>query len=174
MSMDLITPVQELNRRDLELIPGSNGTARLSPTNSLAVEQGEFVVYETGMAAGAGKKAKFITGTIAGTAAAHLAMQVFTERGRTDTQSSRKIDVLYSHPYEATTNVFDAASVIAIGDELTVNEGAGAVADRLVLQLAVSGEVVYAIALSAVAAATAPLSTTTLRYRYLGPNYVKA
>jgi hypothetical protein len=173
--MDLITPVQELNRRDLELIPGSAGTARLSPTNSLAVEQGEFVVYETGTALGAGKKAKFITGIITGTAAAHLAMQVFTERGRTDTQSSRKIDVLYSHPYEATTNVFDATSGIAIGDELTVEEGTqAAVADRLVLQKAASTEVVYAIALSAVAAATVPLSTTTLRYRYLGPNYVKA
>jgi hypothetical protein len=160
--LELVSAFQEISKRDFELVSADQD--RLNPNNAVPLEAGEFVVTDPT------ETRKVTTSTFTTTKA--LARQVFTERGRTDTQAIKKVSTLWGHPYEAITNAFDAVvnGAIAVGDPLTILANADG---RLVLAKAANaGEIVYGHSLSIVAVATAAFGSTRLQFVFVGPTNV--
>lgn len=179
MAMELITEFQKLIKRDFDLNAAS--VARLNPNNADAVEQGEFAALSTV----AGEREVVALGALTGDLGTGgvtgatlptnfpLVYQIFTERGRSDTQALDQLTVLYAGKYEAETNLFENTAAIAVGQPLTVRQGTKAeVANRLVLAPAVATDVVFAFALVALANTETALGTVNLVYRWEGPLFV--
>ena len=129
--LNLITPVNDTFRRDLELADPT----LLDPNDALALVQGEWLVLN-----GSHKLARVGASSVRG------AMQMFTQRGDTSAQAIGKVTVLQLHSYEADTTMFaDALSAPTVGDPLTVKASTvDGVANRSALAAAASGDFVYA------------------------------
>lgn len=163
-----ITETQGIIKRDFELLDGAAGKDRLDPDDANAVQAGEFAVLDTTNPRRAG------LGVTPTTANKPLMYQVFTERGRFDTQAVGKLTTLWSRPYEAETSVYDSTGGLAVGTALTVKLGTQTgVTTKLILRAAVSsGDIVYGHALNVVAASALPLGTTRLRFQLVGPTHI--
>jgi len=86
------------------------------------------------------------------------AWQVFAERGRYDTQAVVKVPVLFTHGYEAETDVATVAG-LAVGDKLVVSDVAmGGQNKRGLIKAAGAGEHLV------VAFVTRLIGTTKVRY----------
>ena len=163
-----ITETQAIIKREFELLEGAAGKDRLDPSVANAVEQGEFLVLDTTNPRRAG------LGVTPSVANRPLMYQVFTEKGRTDTQATGRLTALWSRPYEAETNVYDSTGGLAVGTALTVKVGTQTgVTARLVLRAAVSSlDIIYGHALNVVAASALPLGKTRLRFQLVGPTHI--
>lgn len=181
MSITLVSAFQDIQRRDFRAEPGVRN--RLSPNDADALEAGEFAAID--LTNPRQITLGVVTSTMVnGDAVPAIAAQnspflhqVFTERGRFDVQAIDKVTVLWGYPYEASTNVYDNTTAITIGTPLTVKAGTiASVSNRLVLQNANAGDLVYAYALNAIAVqpAAAPLDTAVLQFRFVGPTFVAA
>ncbi len=102
--LTLITEVLPLNRRDMYMADPT----LLNPNNANPLIDGEWVEIDTNY--------KLVRGT--GNSASP-AFQVFTERGRYDTQAIGKADILFIGGYEAETTVCDLTG-LAVGNQLVV------------------------------------------------------
>lgn len=163
-TLELLTEYQGILKRDIQL--NSADVGRLDPTNAVPLEQGEFVAIDPA------STRKGTTSTFTTNKA--LCYQVFTEKGRFDVQSISKVALLWGHPYEGSTNMFDASAAlngaIAFGDPLTVLANADG---RLVLAKAANaGEIVYGYSRSVILVDTAALGTTKLQFIFVGPTRV--
>jgi hypothetical protein len=103
--LDLITPVNDVFRRDFEVAD----TDLLNPTESDSLVQGEWLALDSD-----GKLERV------GASSVPRAWQMFTQKGDFAAQALGKTCVLQAHEYEAETDIFDSALTYAIGDELTV------------------------------------------------------
>lgn len=125
-----MSTVQRVNfepRSDLMLIQRRDfsvaDAALVNPLNALAFVDGEWVTLND-----ANQLVRATTIGTPGNLAAKISFPLFSERGRTDTQSmgSKKMTVLYLGQYEADTRIFDAAStsggaaITQVGQPLTV------------------------------------------------------
>lgn len=126
--LSLITPVNDVFRRDVELADPT----LLDPTESDALIQGEWVALNSSY-----KAVRAVAGN-------RGAMQVFSPKGDLSAQSIGKVAVLQLHEYEAETTVFDDAFAGAIGDPLAVDTITlgGVAATFSGLRVATSGDVV--------------------------------
>ncbi len=131
MSLDLITPVNDVFRRDIEMADPT----LLDPTVSNSLVQGEWISRDT---AGKGVRVTSL--------AEKLPMQVFTQKGDFTSQAIGKVTVIQLHAYEADTDMFDSAGVYVAGaTELAVDDFAIDGITRSALKVAVSGNVVHAV-----------------------------
>ena len=131
MSLDLITPVNDVFRRDIEMADPT----LLDPTVTNSLLQGEWISRDSG-----GKGVRVTSAT------EKLPMQVFTQKGDFAAQSIGKVTVIQLHAYEADTDVFDGAgSYVAGATELTVDDFAISGVTRSALKVAASGNVVNAV-----------------------------
>lgn len=131
MSLDLITPVNDVFRRDIEMADPT----LLDPTVTNSLLQGEWISRDSG-----GKGVRVTSAT------EKLPMQVFTQKGDFAAQSIGKVTVIQLHAYEADTDVFDGAgSYVAGATELTVDDFAISGVTRSALKVAASGNVVHAV-----------------------------
>ena len=125
----LITPVNDVFRRDLELADAT----LIDPNDASALTQGEWLVRNS-----AGK------GVRVGASSVRGAMQLFTQKGDTSAQAIGKVTVLQQHEYEAETTMFADGFTPAIGDPVTVKASTvGGVASLSALAAAVSTDFVY-------------------------------
>ena len=163
-----ITETQAIIKREYELLEGATGKNRIDPDDANAVRAGEFLVLDTTNPRRAGLG---VTPTVANRP---LMYQVFTERGRTDTQATGRLTALWSRPYEMETTVYDSTGGLAVGTALTVKLGTQAgVTTKLVLRAALSSlDIVYGHALNVVAASALPLGKTRLRFVLTGPTQI--
>ena len=154
MSLTLVTEVQALIRRDFEVVAADQ--ARLNPTDTNPLEQGEFVALDD-------TEVNKVTSTALPSNLGAV-FQVFTERGRSDVQGINKITVIWNPKYEGNTDQHDGAgAAIVVGDNLTVK----IVSSKMILAKASTGEQVVAVARSAVAAAG-----ESLRFIFIGPSFL--
>lgn len=131
MSLDLITPVNDVFRRDIEMADST----LLDPTVTNSLVQGEWIARDSG-----GKGVRVTSAT------EKLPMQVFTQKGDFSAQSIGKVTVIQLHAYEANTDMFDGAGVYVAGaTELTVDDFAIDAVTRSALKVAASGNVVHAV-----------------------------
>jgi hypothetical protein len=113
MSLELITPVNDVFRRDVELAD----PLLADPTSStpLALEQGEWLARDA-----SGKLERV------GATARPGAMQMFTPKGDFSAQAIGKVTVLQLHEYEAETDIYEDATIVggvAVNDYLTARDG---------------------------------------------------
>ncbi len=104
--MELITEVLNVVRRDFY----QNDAALLNPNNANPVIDGEWLELNSSY--------KLIRGS---GASVKPAWQVWTEKGRYDTQAIGKSTLLFLGGYEAETSVYTSTG-IAAGDPLVVND----------------------------------------------------
>lgn len=129
MSLEMITPVNDVFRRDLELADPT----LLDPTDATALVQGEWLVRN-----GSGK------GVRLGAASALGSIQVFSQKGDTAAQAIGKVACLQLHQYEAETDMFqDGGAGFANGTELTVKQITVDAVTRSGLTQAAGGDFVY-------------------------------
>ena len=179
MAMELITEFQGLVKRDFQIVTAVRD--RLDPNNADALEAGEFAALSTV----AGEREQVTLGALTGDLGTGgvsgatlptnfpLVYQVFTERGRFDTQAIDKVTTLWGGKYEAETNMFENTGGLSVGQPLTVKVGTkAAVANRLVLAPAAVTDVVFAFALEALAGTDDPLGVPVLVYRWEGPLFI--
>lgn len=154
MSLDLITPVNDVFRRDLEVAD----TTLLDPTVTNSFVQGEWLERNT-----AGKLVRVTAVT------SKLPMQVFSQKGDFAAQSIGKVTVIQLREYEADTDMFDPLGVYVAGTtELTVDDFAIDGVTRSALKVAASTNMVHAICTRAPAD-----NGGKLRFQKISP-YVKA
>lgn len=131
MSLELITPVNDNVRRDVELADPT----LLDPNESDCLVQGEWLTYDS--------SAKAIRATSVTTT---QVFQVWSQKGDLAGQAIGKICVLMAHEYEADTDMFKDNDNYAVGSELTVDDNTiDGVTGRASLELAASGGFVHAI-----------------------------
>lgn len=128
--LDLITPVNDVFRRDVEV----SDTSILDPTDSTALEQGEWVARDT-----TGKVVRVTAVTT------KVPMQVWSQKGDMAVQALGKVTVLQLHQYEAETDMYKTDDTYAVGSELTVDDNTIDGVTRSCLELAASSGVVHAI-----------------------------
>ncbi len=104
--MELVTEVLNTVRRDFYL----NDPALLNPSNANPILDGEWLELNSSY--------KLIRGT---GASVKPAFQVWTEKGRYDTQAIGKSTVLFLGAYEAETSVVNMTG-ISVGDALVVDD----------------------------------------------------
>lgn len=105
-NFELISELQLVTRRDF---PAADVTL-LNPNNANPILEGEWLELDTNY--------KLARGTGNGKPCVY---PVHTERGRYDTQSIGKLNVLMLHDYEAETKIFDSTG-LAVGDRLMVGD----------------------------------------------------
>jgi len=131
MSLELLTPVNDVFRRDLEM----NDPTLLDPTEADAIVQGEWLRRDTTT----GKLVRATAGT------QKNIMQVWTQKGDFSAQAIGKCSVIQQHPYEAETDMFDPGGTFAIDTELAVETMTIDGVSRAGLAVAAAGEAVIAI-----------------------------
>ena len=153
MSLELITPVNDVFRRDVELADPT----LLDPNEADALVQGEWLQYNSS------SKGVRITAETA-----KNVMQVFTQKGDTAGQAIGKTAVIQLHEYEAETDMFDGAGSYAVDTELTVGDVTIDGVVRSALKVAAAGNSVHALC-------TKPpqLNGGKLRFQKRAP-YIKA
>ncbi len=126
---ELITELQACIRRDFPLaVP-----AILNPLDAAALVEGEWLELDSA------NTYLLKRGTGAGTSGA--VFPVHTERGRYDTQSIQKVNVIFAGQYEAETMIHDAGSA-NIGDPLMVDSVTIGGVSRRGLKVATTGKAV--------------------------------
>lgn len=103
--LSLITPVNDVFRRDVELADPT----LLDPGESDSLVQGEWLKFDS-----SGKAVRAVAGD-------RGAFQVFSQKGDLSGMSIGKTAVLQLHDYEAETVMFDDSFAGAVGDPLTVD-----------------------------------------------------
>lgn len=101
-----------IQRRDLPLADGT----LLNPNNAVALTDGEWVVPDAN-----NKLVRASTIGSVGNAATVKSYPVWSEKGRSDTQSasSKKATYFYLGSWEADTRIFDASAVVGGGAAIT-------------------------------------------------------
>ena len=131
MSLELITPVNDNFRRDLDVADPT----LLDPTVANSLVQGEWLVRNT-----SGKLARV------GASSVKLAYQMFTPKGDFSAQAIGKVTALQLHAYEADTDMFfDGGAGFAIGDQITVKQVTIDSVVRSAITQAGSGDYVYGV-----------------------------
>lgn len=130
MSLELVTPVNDVFRRDYTVAD----TTLLDPTTTNAYVEGEWVLLDSN-----GKAARVTLAT------ERAPKQIWTQKGDFAAQALGKICALELHEYEADTDMFDGAGVYAVGTELTVKSVTIDGVVRAALAVAASTNLVHAI-----------------------------
>lgn len=104
--LELISEVQAIIRRDFYIAD----PALLNPIGANPLLDGEWLSLDTNY--------KLVRGT--GTLTTR-SFQVWTERGRYDTQAIQKVTVLFANSYEAETSIVNLTG-LAVGDWLMVGD----------------------------------------------------
>jgi hypothetical protein len=153
---ELITELQVCIRRDFPLLV----PAILNPLDARPLIEGEWLELDANYL--------LVRGSGAGTSGA--VFPVHTERGRYDTQSIQKANVIFAGQYEAETSVFNQSANLTVGQALEVTDwtDAGGIVRRA-LDAAASGKAVVGF----VTKVTGTGAASKLRFLHTG-TYIAA
>lgn len=156
-NFELITELQTLNRRDFSLADPSI----LKPLSALPLIEGEWLELDANY-----KLAR-------GTGTSPASFPVHTERGRYDTQSIGKTNVLFSGQYEAETSVIEGAiGTFVVGYHVKLAAvTAGANTGRVGLKICTAGQPVTG---DVVVGVVTKVNATTGKVRFLHMNTGKS
>ena len=108
MALDLISPVNDVYRRDFDLAD----TSKLDPNEADSLKAGEWCT-PTGTSAQMAR---------VGATSVPDCYQMFSQKGDYAAQALGKASFLFLREYEAETDMFDPDTTFAVGMELTVHQ----------------------------------------------------